>query len=60
VLAHRIVAKNAVRARENYGQAIVAQLLNEVPVPSEEALTGGESRFGNAYPSGGNPDGSRS
>ncbi|MCC2685323.1 MAG: MoxR-like ATPase [Paenibacillaceae bacterium] len=60
VLAHRIVAKNAVRARENYGQVIIAQLLNEVPVPSEEALTGGGTRNGTAHPSGGNPDGSRS
>jgi MoxR-like ATPase len=55
VLAHRIVAKNAVRARENYGQAIITQLLNEVPVPSEEALAGGDSWFGGTHPSGSNP-----
>jgi MoxR-like ATPase len=59
VLAHRIVAKNAVRARENYGQVIIERLLQEIPVPSEETLAGGESRFGRAHPAGGHPPGSR-
>lgn len=38
VLAHRIILKSTMRAREHYAETILEQLLKEVPVPTEAKL----------------------
>ncbi len=38
VLAHRILLKNALRARSGSAEAVIDGILQEVPVPAEEQL----------------------
>jgi len=38
VLAHRMILKSTLRAREKYAEVIIDQLLREVPVPAEDKL----------------------
>lgn len=41
VLAHRIILKNALRAKDHYAETVLDQIIREVPVPSEEKLVKG-------------------
>jgi len=38
VLAHRIVLRSASRSKQEAAEAVIRQVLDEVPVPAEESL----------------------
>ena len=38
VLAHRIVLRSATRSKQEAAEAVIRQVLDEVPVPAEETL----------------------
>jgi len=38
VLAHRLLLKGTVRTRERYAETLIDQMLQDIPVPSEESL----------------------